>query len=86
MKLVAPLFFLILYSCGSESETSNQDEITKELLVSQEDNPTFEKILDGISAPNFKDETGLRQGHWCFYGKDLPERNYPDVGKIEEGL
>lgn len=85
MKLVAPLFFLTLVSCGTESENSNRDEITKEQLVSQEDNPTFEQMLDGISAPNFTDENGLKHGHWCFYGKDLPERNYPDVGKIEEG-
>jgi hypothetical protein len=85
MKLIVPFFFLILFSCGTESENSNRDEITKEQLVSPKDNPTFEKILDGISAPNFTDENGLRQGYWCLYGRDDPARGYPDVGKIEEG-
>src|SRR5688572_4452031 len=36
-------------------------------------------------APNETDANGLKQGHWCFYGKDMPEKGYPDEGKIEEG-
>lgn len=35
-------------------------------------------------APN-RIENGLKQGHWCYYGKDMPEKGYPTEGKIEEG-
>lgn len=43
--------------------------------------------LEGIDpqATNQKDEAGLKQGHWIFWGKDMPEKGYPDNGKIEEG-
>ncbi len=85
MKLVAPLFFLILFSCGSESENSNQVEITQESTHSNIDKPIVEEILSGISAPNFTDVNGMRQGYWCMYGKDEPARGYPDQAKIEEG-
>jgi hypothetical protein len=85
MKYVVPYFFLILFSCGTESENTNQIEIAKENTNAPKDNPTFEKMLDGLAAPNVKDGNGFRQGHWCIYGKDVPASGYPDDGKIEEG-
>ncbi|MBK7130270.1 MAG: hypothetical protein IPH66_13040 [Crocinitomicaceae bacterium] len=43
--------------------------------------------VEGIDpqANNQKDANGLKQGYWIFYGKDMPEKGYPDDGKIEEG-
>lgn len=84
MKLIVPFFFLVLFSCGTESENSNQVERPLEKNNSA-DRPKVESMLEYLAAPNLKDGNGLKQGHWCFYGRDLPERNYPDVGKIEEG-
>lgn len=42
--------------------------------------------LEGIDpqATNQKDALG-KQGLWIIYGKDMPEKNYPPEGKIEEG-
>lgn len=37
-------------------------------------------------AANQVDADGFKQGHWSFYGKDFPERGYPDAGKLEEGI
>ncbi len=34
---------------------------------------------------NQKDEQGLKQGYWIFYGKDIPEKGYCDSCKVEEG-
>jgi antitoxin component YwqK of YwqJK toxin-antitoxin module len=34
---------------------------------------------------NQKDEQGLKQGYWIFYGKDFPEKGFCDSCKIEEG-
>lgn len=46
--------------------------------------------LEGIdpqtTAPNVRDANNLKQGHWCFYGRDMPEKGYPTDGKIEEGI
>jgi antitoxin component YwqK of YwqJK toxin-antitoxin module len=49
---------------------------------------TYSNIgLEGIDPQNTNqtDAQGLKQGHWIFYGKDMPEKGYPDEGKIEEG-
>lgn len=35
--------------------------------------------------PNQKDDQGRKQGFWVWFGKDKPEKGYPDAGKIEEG-
>ncbi|MBI3134628.1 MAG: hypothetical protein HYZ14_08160 [Bacteroidetes bacterium] len=42
--------------------------------------------VEGID-PQATNQTinGLKQGHWIFYGKDMPEKGYPDDGKVEEG-
>jgi hypothetical protein len=85
MKLIVPFFFLILFSCGAESENSDQVERPLENNNNKADRPTVESMLDN-PAPNFKDGNGLRQGHWCFFGKDDPVKGYPDHGKIEEGF
>lgn len=34
---------------------------------------------------NKKDETGKKQGHWIYLGKDRPGAGYPENGKVEEG-
>lgn len=34
---------------------------------------------------NQRDEKGLKQGHWIYYGKDRPESGVPLDGKVEEG-
>ncbi len=34
---------------------------------------------------NQKDAQGRKQGHWIIFGKDRPEKGYPEEGKIEEG-
>jgi antitoxin component YwqK of YwqJK toxin-antitoxin module len=34
---------------------------------------------------NQKDSHGLKQGYWIVYGKDLPEKGYCDMCKVEEG-
>ena len=34
---------------------------------------------------NQKDENGLKQGHWIYYGKDKPQYGYPANVKMEEG-
>jgi len=36
-------------------------------------------------ATNQKDAQGWKQGFWIVRGKDMPEKNYPAEGKIEEG-
>ncbi|MBK9190315.1 MAG: hypothetical protein IPM77_01825 [Crocinitomicaceae bacterium] len=43
--------------------------------------------VEGIDpqATNQKDAAGLKQGYWIFYGKDMPEKGYPEDGKVEEG-
>jgi len=85
MKLIAPFFFLFLFSCGTESENSNQVEISKEHSIPPEENPSLETMLNGMLAPNVTDKNGSKHGHWCLYGKDDPARGYPDHGKIEQG-
>lgn len=35
---------------------------------------------------NQVDETGKRQGYWIFHGADRPHLDYPNNGKIEEGI
>ncbi len=39
----------------------------------------------GDQGINKKDDQGRKQGKWVFYGKDQPEKGYPDSGKISEG-
>ena len=34
---------------------------------------------------NKKDAQGRKQGPWIIFGKDRPEKGYPNEGKIEEG-
>src|SRR5690554_3690203 len=34
---------------------------------------------------NQKDINGKKQGKWIYFGKDQPEKGYPDEGKISEG-
>lgn len=34
---------------------------------------------------NQKDSLGKKQGYWIIYGKDEPQKGYPDEGKIWEG-
>lgn len=34
---------------------------------------------------NKKDDSGRKQGKWVFYGKDEPDKGYPETGKISEG-
>lgn len=43
--------------------------------------------LEGVDpqATNQTDANGWKQGYWIFYGKDMPEKGYPDEGKVEEG-
>jgi antitoxin component YwqK of YwqJK toxin-antitoxin module len=43
--------------------------------------------VEGIDPQNTnkRDEAGLKQGYWIFYGKDMPEKGYPETGKVEEG-
>ena len=38
------------------------------------------------SQINTTDEEGRKQGKWIFYGKDDPEKGYPEEGKISEGM
>ena len=43
--------------------------------------------LEGVDpqATNQKDPQGWKQGWWVILGKDMPEKGYPNEGKIEEG-
>ena len=34
---------------------------------------------------NQRDENGMKQGYWIYYGTDLPEKGYQDSAKIFEG-
>jgi hypothetical protein len=34
---------------------------------------------------NQTDINGLKQGHWIYYGKDRPDKGYPDTAIIEAG-
>ncbi len=34
---------------------------------------------------NFTDANGRKQGHWIFYGKDMPNSGIPANGKVQEG-
>jgi len=34
---------------------------------------------------NYTDIDGKKQGLWIFFGRDKPEKGYPEEGKIEEG-
>jgi len=34
---------------------------------------------------NQVDKNGLKQGYWIIYGRDKPDKGYPEDGKIEEG-
>lgn len=82
LLLIAIIFHFI--SCES-----NEEPIQNSPIESSQDNQI--ETPDTISkksertAPNFKDQHGLRQGHWLLYGKNMPERGYSDAGKIEEG-
>ncbi|MGB0932635.1 MAG: toxin-antitoxin system YwqK family antitoxin [Lishizhenia sp.] len=31
------------------------------------------------------DKKGRKQGHWVYFGKDIPSKNYPDLVKVKEG-
>jgi antitoxin component YwqK of YwqJK toxin-antitoxin module len=46
-----------------------------------------EIAVEGVDpqANNQKDANGWKQGWWVIYGKDMPEKGYPETGKIEEG-
>lgn len=85
MKLIAPLFFVILVSCGRELDNSNQVEITQESTCPDTYSPTVQKMLGGMSGANCTDANGFKQGHWCLYGSDDPAKGHPDQAKIEEG-
>jgi antitoxin component YwqK of YwqJK toxin-antitoxin module len=43
-----------------------------------------QEIVDPEGYPNKEDEKG-RQGMWTIWGRMMPEKGYPDNGKIEEG-
>ena len=34
---------------------------------------------------NFTDSQGKKQGPWIYFGKDMPEKGYPEEGKVKEG-
>lgn len=36
-------------------------------------------------APNAKDAQGRKQGMWIIWGKEYPDKGYPEDGRIEEG-
>lgn len=83
MKLVAPLFFLILFSCVTESDDdslSSEDDLEKQKKTLQ---AMEEKGTPGDEGEI--DDQGLRQGLWITYGKDDAAMGYPDQGKIKEG-
>ena len=42
-------------------------------------------ITQEEGEPGTRDAQGRKQGHWITFGKDKPEKGYPDAGKIEEG-
>lgn len=52
---------------------------------------TFSSVLyfnedhQGDQDINKKDDQGRKQGKWISYGKDEPDKGYPDSGKISEG-
>ena len=41
--------------------------------------------VDPKDAPNAVDAQGRKQGMWIIWGKDKPEKGYPEDGRIEEG-
>lgn len=42
-------------------------------------------ITQEEGEPGTTDAQGRKQGFWVIFGKDKPEKGYPDAGKIEEG-
>ena len=57
------------------------------LQVLANTNPDKSKADIGQSEEkiNQKDSQGRKQGKWIIFGKDKPNRGYPENGKIEEG-
>lgn len=47
--------------------------------------PGYSGGHQGDQDINKKDDQGRKQGKWIFYGKDQPNKGYPDSGKISEG-
>ena len=47
--------------------------------------PLFPLKLSGQSDTLNQKINGMKQGYWIVYGRDFPNKGYPDNGKIEEG-
>ncbi len=48
----------------------------------------LDRVQEGVDpkdAPNERDEQGRQQGMWIIWGRDKPEKGYPEEGRIEEG-
>jgi antitoxin component YwqK of YwqJK toxin-antitoxin module len=41
--------------------------------------------LNGQSDTLNQEINGMKQGYWIIYGRDIPEKEYPSEGRIEEG-
>ena len=67
--LILTLSFLTSFVYASESI-----EVSTLILIEQEEEPK-----------NVTDINGKKQGPWVYFGKDKPEKGYPENGKIEEG-
>lgn len=63
------LAYLLLVGLGSWAATSFSNEGNDD----QED------------PKNFVDENGRKQGKWVHFGKEQPDKGYPEDGKISEG-
>ena len=46
---------------------------------------TVNLIEQEEEAKNVTDINGKKQGPWIYFGRDIPEKGYPEEGKIEEG-
>jgi len=42
-------------------------------------------VFSQNDTTNRIDNNGMKQGYWIYYGKDRPQKGYPDTCKIEEG-
>jgi len=65
--------FLVLLSTSYASNANNNPEL-ESFLIEQEEGEI-----------NKRGPKGKKQGPWVIFGKDKPEKGYPENGKIEEG-
>lgn len=75
MKLFFFCGLLALIACGTDQK--QQSDLDSEV------NTTADTTIQ--EAINYTDDSGLKQGYWITFGKDFPEKGYPNDGKIDEG-